>query len=279
MQIPILSVRIRSPSCSILARYSSIGVIEISFWRIIEDHVFGICCLAMGICLYLGGLYLADYQAKIFTQELNKKEAVIDNLQDKVSSRTELIGKKNIKIKNLKEKIASVKKEAKDAKKDIKERKNDKIEELQDKIAYQRASQESSPPTDTTEETVEQSVDQPEENKSVSTHESHGGNTIPVHVTAYTADCPGCSGRTYTDYNVNSTIYYNGMRVLAVDPDVIPLYSIVRLHVNGRTMKGIALDIGGAIDGHDVDLLVKNKSQASHVGSGPGKAEILRRGK
>src|SRR5690606_1324618 len=42
--------------------------------------------------------------------------------------------------------------------------------------------------------------------------------------TFYTAFCPtGCTGITATGIDVRNTIYYEGKRIIAVDPKVIPL--------------------------------------------------------
>jgi len=48
--------------------------------------------------------------------------------------------------------------------------------------------------------------------------------------TYYLATCKGCTGETYyKGYDVTDTIYYKGYRVIAVDPDVIKLGSIVKV--------------------------------------------------
>src|SRR5690625_3124717 len=64
----------------------------------------------------------------------------------------------------------------------------------------------------------------------------------------YTAFCSsGCTGRTATGYNVSNTIYYDGMRIIAVDPSVIPLGSIVEVKTQSERFRSIALDTGGKI--------------------------------
>lgn len=87
-------------------------------------------------------------------------------------------------------------------------------------------------------------------------------------VTAYTAFCDsGCTGVTATGVDVRDSIYYKGKRIVAVDPDVVPLGTTVKIHMNdGRTITAIAKDTGGAINGHDLDLLVKSKAQAMKFG-------------
>lgn len=104
-------------------------------------------------------------------------------------------------------------------------------------------------------------------------------DTLYIEFTYYTADCKGCSGKTSTGYDVRNTVYYNGMRILATDPNVIPTYSIVRFELNGEMVTGIALDKGGAIKGHKADMLVATRQEAIALGRQVKKVEILRYGK
>src|SRR5690625_3012009 len=78
--------------------------------------------------------------------------------------------------------------------------------------------------------------------------------------TAYTAFCDsGCIGITRTGYDVSKTIYYDGMRIIAVDPDVIPLHSIVEVKTENETFTAIALDTGELIKGNIIDLLMETE--------------------
>lgn len=97
-----------------------------------------------------------------------------------------------------------------------------------------------------------------------------GTRTIQVEATAYTADCEGCSGITKSGVDVRSTITHEGKRVIATDPSVIPLGTTVTLRFkNGSTMKATAQDIGAAINGHEIDILVGSKSEAVQFGRQP----------
>lgn len=91
---------------------------------------------------------------------------------------------------------------------------------------------------------------------------------INLEATAYTALCStGCIGITKTGYNVKNTVYYKGMRVVAVDPNLIPLYTVMEIqYSDGSKEKVIALDTGGDIKGHRVDILVKTKGKARNFG-------------
>lgn len=78
--------------------------------------------------------------------------------------------------------------------------------------------------------------------------------TMTVEATAYVSFCDtGCIGITKTGTDVRNTIYHpSGLPIIAVDPNVIPLGSIVE--INGQ--KYIADDTGGAIKGNRIDILV-----------------------
>jgi 3D (Asp-Asp-Asp) domain-containing protein len=86
--------------------------------------------------------------------------------------------------------------------------------------------------------------------------------------TAYVADCDGCSGITKTGYDVRNTVYTpEGLRVIAVDPVVIPLGSTVEIRLaDGRTFKAKAIDVGGAINNYEIDILVDSYNKAIQFG-------------
>lgn len=86
------------------------------------------------------------------------------------------------------------------------------------------------------------------------------GKTMTVTATAYTPNCAGCSGVTATGVNVKANPH---MKLIAVDPSVIPLGSKVWVEGYGTA---IAADTGGAIKGHKIDLLMPNNSQANSWG-------------
>jgi len=86
--------------------------------------------------------------------------------------------------------------------------------------------------------------------------------------TMYTASCPGCSGVTRYGLDVRSTIYSpKGLRVIAVDPSVIEPMTVVRVKfASGRTIKVVAADIGSAINGREIDILVGSRAKALDFG-------------
>ena len=99
---------------------------------------------------------------------------------------------------------------------------------------------------------------------------------LTVESTAYTAFCDsGCIGITRTGYDVSNTIYYDGMRIVAVDPEVIPLHSIVEVHTGTEVFKAIALDTGGSIKGNKIDILMKTTDEANQWGRREVKIRIV----
>ena len=108
-----------------------------------------------------------------------------------------------------------------------------------------------------------------------------GGRKLNVEMTAYVANCSeGCTGITATGIDIRGITTYQGHRIVATDPDVIPLHSIMKVDVNnGESFTAISLDTGGAIDGHIVDYLVGSKSQAFDFGRQNATITILREGK
>ncbi|MCA1027035.1 hypothetical protein LCM23_13115 [Cytobacillus kochii] len=100
-----------------------------------------------------------------------------------------------------------------------------------------------------------------------------------MEVTAYTSNCKGCTGKTYSGYNVQNTIYYNGMRVIASDHSVLPLYSIVEVAIGKSSFKAIVLDKGGAIKGNKLDLLVGTYDEAIQFGRKQTKVKLIRKGR
>ncbi|MCT4798824.1 ubiquitin-like domain-containing protein [Exiguobacterium profundum] len=92
-----------------------------------------------------------------------------------------------------------------------------------------------------------------------------------VEATAYTnnpEDTVTYDGRVLTrsGYDVTDTILYEGMRIIAVDPAIIPLGT--RVYVEGIGM-AIALDTGSAIKGQKIDIMMDEKEEAVTFGRKP----------
>lgn len=103
----------------------------------------------------------------------------------------------------------------------------------------------------------------------VSRNDTSGAETLYMHATAYTANCTGCSGITATGINLKAN---PNQKVVAVDPNVIPLGSRVWVEGYGYAVAG---DTGGAINGNRIDLFIPSKSEALNFGSRNVKVKIL----
>lgn len=86
--------------------------------------------------------------------------------------------------------------------------------------------------------------------------------------TAYIALCDtGCTGITATGLDVRQHIVVDGRRVVAVDPEVIPLGSELTIRLaDGSEIEAIAEDTGGAIKGRKIDVLMPNEAAAWDFG-------------
>lgn len=85
---------------------------------------------------------------------------------------------------------------------------------------------------------------------------SSGGKVLTMVSTAYGPDCKGCSGITATGMNIKNN---PNAKVVAVDPNVIPLGSRVWVEGYGEA---IAADTGGAIKGNRIDVLMPSEAHA-----------------
>lgn len=93
--------------------------------------------------------------------------------------------------------------------------------------------------------------------------------TLYMEATAYTAYCTGCSGTTTTGINLRAN---PDLKVIAVDPSIIPLGT--KVHVDGYGY-AIAGDTGGAIKGHKIDIFIPTKAAANQWGRKTVKVTVL----
>ncbi|WP_337019708.1 3D domain-containing protein [Oceanobacillus massiliensis] len=99
--------------------------------------------------------------------------------------------------------------------------------------------------------------------------ETSEGKSFTVTSTAFTADCAGCSGVTATGINLKDN---PDSKVIAVDPSVIPLGSVVLVEGYGYAIAG---DTGGAINGNKIDVFVPTKAEAAKWGVRTVKVTIV----
>lgn len=108
----------------------------------------------------------------------------------------------------------------------------------------------------------------------VATSESksnNNSNSKVFHMTAsaYTASCSGCSGYTATGIDLKAN---PNMKVIAVDPNVIPLGSKVWVEGYGTAIAG---DTGGSIKGKRIDAHFPTKADAYSFGRKKVKVKII----
>ncbi|MCM3715430.1 3D domain-containing protein [Alkalihalobacillus oceani] len=87
-----------------------------------------------------------------------------------------------------------------------------------------------------------------------------GKETMLVTATAYTPDCLGCTGITKMGIDLR---HRPNIKVIAVDPEVIPLGATVYVEGYG---KAVASDIGSAIKGKKIDLYMHTEEEALRWG-------------
>lgn len=98
---------------------------------------------------------------------------------------------------------------------------------------------------------------------------ANAGRTMTVEATAYTAYCDGCSGTTANGTNLRANPH---LKVIAVDPSVIPLGTKVWVEGYGEA---IAADTGGAIKGNKIDVFIPNLDGAYEWGRRTVTIQIL----
>lgn len=118
-----------------------------------------------------------------------------------------------------------------------------------------------------------------EEVENTPSQESQGGNFIgEFQATAYAVGAwgvPGTETRDGTD--ISNTIHgADGHRIIATDPSVIPLGSVVRVVLpNGEEFTATSRDTGGRIQGQIIDILFATPEEATQFGRQNG-IEIYR---
>lgn len=90
-----------------------------------------------------------------------------------------------------------------------------------------------------------------------------------VEATAYSPYCGGCEGVSAGGYNYKDN---PNMKLIAVDPSVIPLGTKVWVEGYGYALAG---DTGGAIKGNRIDVLMPSEQQAYDWGRKQVKIQVL----
>lgn len=202
--------------------------------------------------------YQLDELAIEKEKALSEVKAVEKNIEDK-QARIKVLQEKVENYQSANDKLKSSLNKVKEEKAELQAKKN--------KVAVSEKAVSSSSATTTTKsetkKVVEKQGKQETKKESVapaktsSSSESYKNwRSMTVSATGYTAFCAGCSGITATGIDLRSN---PNQKVIAVDPNVIPLGSKVYVEGYGYAVAG---DTGGAIKGNKVDLFMQNKSDA-----------------
>jgi uncharacterized protein YabE (DUF348 family) len=95
------------------------------------------------------------------------------------------------------------------------------------------------------------------------------GTSFYVTATAYSESCNGCTGTTATGLNLRAN---PNLKVIAVDPSIIPLGT--KVYVDGYGY-AVAADTGGAIKGYRIDLFMPSEVDCYRWGRKKVKITIL----
>jgi 3D (Asp-Asp-Asp) domain-containing protein len=190
-------------------------------------------------------------QLKLEVDVLREKEAT---LSEAYKGTTQRLEQSESELKKSKDKLKEL------------ENKNEKLKKENKELSYKKQiEKQSSSPTGRT-----VAVSKPKEMPQVSRGSQSSSKTMRMESTAYTAYCNGCSGTTAIGINLKEN---PGSKVIAVDPDVIPLGT--KVYVDGYGY-AIAADTGGDIKGSRVDIFFPSKEQALNWGRKPVNVKILK---
>lgn len=195
-------------------------------------------------------------------QELEKIEAYeekMENLEEDINQKEEDIQNKESEIDKLNKDLQSKReREEKEARlaKEASKKENDKTTLL------------SSNDTSKSEQ----------KNVNTSSTEVKTSSTLGTFKVTFYAVGDGMTPSTTTanGTEVANTIYSpEGYRIIAVDTNVIPMNTIVRVTMNGNSFLAKASDTGNAIKGNKIDLLVSSPSEAISNGVQTATIEIV----
>jgi 3D (Asp-Asp-Asp) domain-containing protein len=196
----------------------------------------------------IGGMLITIAYATISTSFVHKQHNEIQSLQQKNITLEETSTKRSEKITKLEGNVAYS---------------NFKISELNNEI-------------NSLNEAVE------EQNELISRLTS---NTMSVDISVYMNNAEENGGlygghvKTKMGDVITNEITYNGMNIIAADPTIIPMNSIVSLRIEGYPDKiCIVRDIGGAIKGNKIDLLTNDRTFMDTFGRRDGELTILSQG-
>lgn len=245
-----------------------------------NNRLLGGLSILLALGLVIMGVYNynknAEYESTIQKQkvEMKLKSAEIDKL-------AVVIAKKDIDLK-VKRNLIGINENKINKQKDSINALANQVEQLESKVISQgKINKELTRKVSFKVKKERSGVDANKSNVSnVKVKTNSKGRKLTMKVTAYVAMCrEGCTGITATGINIKNKTTHNGMRIIATDPSVIPLHSIVDVSIGGNHFKAISLDTGGAIRGNIVDFLVGSEGEARQFGVQKATVTVMREGK
>ncbi|HQR39345.1 MAG TPA: 3D domain-containing protein [Blastocatellia bacterium] len=100
---------------------------------------------------------------------------------------------------------------------------------------------------------------------------ANGVNDTRVNTSTFRATAYCLKGQTAAGVSVRRGI-------IAADPKVLPLGSVVRIHAGDYSGIYTVMDTGGAIRGQRIDIYIPTRAEAVRFGSRKVKVEVIRRG-
>lgn len=185
-----------------------------------------------------------------YMEELQSEDANLKNMEDQVKAEIAAAAKRAKEEEE--RRIAAAAQAKKEA--ELAAKKEQEAAKKESELVHvsKKEEKKSSAPNNKAPETGKSKEDTKQENSNK--------KSFLVTSTAYTADCAGCSGVTTTGIDLKKN---PDAKVIAVDPSVIPLGSLVHVEGYGYAIAG---DTGSAIQGNKIDVFYSSKSKALNWG-------------
>ena len=191
-------------------------------------------------------------------KELEKQRKLAEEKKRKEEEEKRILAEAKNSEEEAQKRVEEAKKKREVVQQQEKEKEIEKVVENENKITENKVAEEK------------------EEKPQLASRGEPAGNWMNFEATFYGSDCYKCSGKTAMGIDVRNSIYHKGMRVIAVDPSIIPLGSIVEIKAPHGHFKAIAGDTGGRIKGHIVDILVSSEAESAKHGRQQIKIRVLK---
>ncbi|WP_405100525.1 3D domain-containing protein [Oceanobacillus sp. FSL H7-0719] len=186
-----------------------------------------------------------------YVEKLESEDIELQNMEDKVKAEIAAAAKRAEE----EERRAAVAKAKKEAELTAKKKQEEAAQQETELVHVSKKAEKNNSSSKNT--TPSNGIGSSKENNQ---KENTNKKSFTVSSTAYTANCAGCSGITTTGIDLKKN---SNAKVIAVDPSVIPLGSLVHVEGYGYAIAG---DTGSAIRGKKIDVFYSSKSKALNWG-------------